>query len=149
MHILKIALLSAGAACVSVPASADDGGPLVTPAKEAEYTALAARVIATADACAALDIIDPGLGFLDEIELGMMSFGAGAAEVEEWESTVITTKSAAIQAILKAEDHDAAWLACTKDIDEKRKTLAAILKGDDTDDSMIDNGSTPGADTGK
>jgi hypothetical protein len=100
---------------------------------EKAYTLLAAKVIATVDACTALEIIEPQVGMLDEIEVAMLSFGAQPEEVEEWQSKVIATGSEPIQAILKAEDENAAWIACTKDIDEQRKKLAAILNGDDED----------------
>ena len=110
--------------CVTV---AEDKGT------EQEYITLAARVVATVDACTALDVIDPGLGLLDEIEVGMQDLGASPEEIEEWISTVITTKSPAIQSILKTEDKDAVWLQCTKDIDEKRRKLAVILSGEEVE----------------
>lgn len=102
---------------------------------EKEYTLLAARVVATVDACTALEIIDPQVGMLDEIEVAMLSFGAEPEAVEEWWSSTIARNSEAIQAVLKTEDENAAWISCTKDIDEKRKQLAAILNGDDQDRS--------------
>jgi hypothetical protein len=109
---------------------------------EKAYTLLAARVVATVDACAALEIIDPQVGMLDEIEVAMLSFGAEPEAVEEWWSSAITINSEAIQAALKAEDEKAAWITCTKDIDEQRRQLAAILNGDDEDPTAR----VPGAD---
>lgn len=123
-----IALLSA--AC-SQQALAESEQSIVPSASEQEYITLAARVVATADACTALKIIDPGIGFLDEIEVGLLDFGASPEAVEEWMSNVIATKSPAIQDILKSEDTNAVLLQCTKDIDEKRHQLAAILSGED------------------
>ncbi|NTF18227.1 hypothetical protein G6L37_07390 [Agrobacterium rubi] len=99
---------------------------------EQKYITLAARIVATVDACTALNVIDPGLGFLDEIEVGMLELGASQEETEEWFSNVAATKSPAIQVILKSEDTDAVWLQCTKDIDDKRRELAAILREDET-----------------
>jgi hypothetical protein len=111
---------------------------------EKAYTRLAAQVIATVDACAALEIIDPQIGMLDEIEVAMLSFGAQPEEVEEWQSNVIANFSESFQAILKAEDENAAWLTCTKGIEEKRGQLAAIWNGEDPteipDDSQNNNG---------
>jgi hypothetical protein len=106
---------------------------------EKAYALLAARVVATADACTALGIIEPGLGFLDEIEVAMLGFGAVPEEVEEWISNVVSRNSSAIQAILKAEPDDAAWLECTKGLDDKRVKLAAILNGDSAEEVPADD----------
>jgi hypothetical protein len=110
---------------------------------EKEYTRLAARVVATVDACTALEIIEPQVGMLDEIEVAMLSFGAQPEEVEEWHSNVIARNSEGIQAVLKAEDENAAWIACTKDIDEQRKKLAGILNGDDATGQAPDTDPVP------
>jgi type II secretory pathway component PulM len=127
---MKISLaILAALASILVPAAAGAGEQV----NEKEYTLLAAKVVATVDACTALEIIEPQVGMLDEIEVAMLSFGAQPEEVEEWQSNVIARNSEGIQAALKAEDENAAWIACTKDIDEQRKKLAGILNGDDED----------------
>lgn len=123
---LSLAILATAAALIApVIATADEQ------VNEKEYTRLAARVIATVDACAALEIIDPQIGMLDEIEVAMLSFGAQPEEVEEWRSSVIARNSEGIQAVLKGEDENAVWIACTKDVDEQRRKLASILNGGD------------------
>ncbi|MNU27364.1 hypothetical protein D3C71_157520 [compost metagenome] len=123
---LSLAILATAAALIA-PAIAHADEQV----NEKEYARLAARVIATVDACTALEIIDPQIGMLDEIEVAMLSFGAQREEVEEWQSNVIARNSEGIQAVLKTEDENAVWIACTKDIDEQRKKLASILNGDD------------------
>jgi hypothetical protein len=135
MKLSLTILATAAALLVPVIAHAEEQ------VNEKEYTRLAARVIATVDACTALEIIEPQVGMLDEIEVAMLSFGAQPEEVEEWQSNVIARNSEGIQAALKAEEENAAWIACTKDIDEQRKKLASILNGDDGEDE-----DTPGDD---
>ncbi len=134
---MKISLAALATLASLLAPSAAGAGEQVN---EKEYTLLAARVVATVDACAALEIIDPQVGMLDEIEVAMLSFGAEPEAIEEWWSSTIARNSESIQAILKAEDENAAWIACTKDIDEQRKKLASILNGDD------DEGDDPAAD---
>jgi hypothetical protein len=137
---MKISLaILAALASILVPAAAGAGEQV----NEKEYTLMAAKVVATVDACTALEIIDPQVGMLDEIEVAMLSFGAQPEEVEEWQSNVIARNSEGIQAVLKAEDENAAWIACTKDIDEQRKKLAGILNGDDATGQAPDTDPVP------
>jgi type II secretory pathway component PulM len=137
---MKISLaILAALASILVPAAAGAEEQV----NEKEYTLLAAKVVATVDACTALEIIDPQVGMLDEIEVAMLSFGAQQEEVEEWHSNVIARNSEGIQAVLKAEDENAAWIACTKDIDEQRKKLAGILNGDDATGQAPDTDPVP------
>lgn len=99
---------------------------VVPSAGEQKYLNLAARIVATADACTALEVIDPGIGFLDEITVGLMDLGASEEEATEWVSNQIANKSPAIQSILAAESEDGVWLQCTRDLDDKRQELEAL-----------------------
>lgn len=121
---LAAALVVAGA--LSAEAHAADGTPQLT----AEYLKAAADYVSFADACVALGMAEVPSTEIERIRHQMTAAGAEEAEIEEWKSTAIATRSPRVQEIMRQETENAARYACAEGLKDRH---AAITRAESLD----------------
>lgn len=129
--IIPILAVALALACGAAHA---EGRPSATSVRlddqhQKEYARIAGRAVSLADACMAIEVISGPIALLDEIETTMISFGATEEEYVEWESNIVSAKSADIQKMLRQQDEWSARSACWSGIAGQRLKLEKILAG--------------------